>query len=298
MRLSLGITTALPIDQAINIVRLSEENNYYRVWVGEELQGPDIFTYVSILASNTSDIGLGTGITSLWVRNLAVIANSISGIQINSGGRFTAGLGVGGIPELQKILGEKPKETIARVRENIFLLRKIITGEKITIQSDFNDFQRYKLAFKVPSLKIYLGVRGKKMLKLAGEIADGVIFSGPLKPLINDVRIVEKSAKKNGRNPNEIIKVLWNPFVLSEKNEAINLARDVVSVMLGSMPKRSNELVVEREILDLCIYGNKEEIMRKISDLKSIGFNELALGPPYGKNPSKVIESFGRRNQD
>ena len=53
MRLSLGITTALPIDQAINIVRLSEENNYYRVWVGEELQGPDIFTYVSILASNT-----------------------------------------------------------------------------------------------------------------------------------------------------------------------------------------------------------------------------------------------------
>ena len=109
---------------------------------------------------------------------------------------------------------------------------------------------------------------------------------------------MKNQQKKNGRNPNEIYKVLWNPFVLSEKNEAINLARDVVSVMLGSMPNRSNERVVEREIVDLCIYGNKEEIMRKISDLESIGFNELVLGPPYGKNPGKVIESFGRRNQD
>jgi len=296
MRLSLGVTTSMPIEDGIDLARLAEAGGYHRVWVGEDLQGGDVFSYLSVLTCKTSSIGLGTGITSPWVRNLGVIANSSAGIQALSGGRFILGLGVGGLPELLKVTGSKPRKTVVRMREAVLLLRRIFNGEEVTCRGEFSDLQGYELAFEVPSPKIYFGVRGIRMLKLAGEVADGVIFSGPLKSLARDVKILEEAAEEKGRNPDEIDRVLWNPFVLAEKPADLDLARDVVSVMLGSMPLSTQDLG-GRGIEELCVYGSKREIMKKLPEYEALGFHELVIGPPYGRDPRDVVASFGSRKR-
>jgi 5,10-methylenetetrahydromethanopterin reductase len=293
MRLSLGVTTSMPVEDSIYLARLAETGDYHRVWVGEDLQGKDVFSYLSVLACKTRSIGLGTGITSPWVRNLGVIANSAAGIQALSGERFILGLGVGGLPELLRLTGSKPRKTVARMNEIVRLLRRIFKGVEVTHHGDFNSLRGYELAFEVSSPKIYFGVRGPMMLKLAGEVADGVIFSGPLKFITRDVKIMEEAAEEKGRNPGEIDRVLWNPFILTENSEDLDLARDVVSVILGSMPHSAHEFPGGGKIEELCVYGSKREIMKKLSEYEALGFRELVIGPPYGRNPGDVVASFG-----
>lgn len=302
MRLSLGVTTSMPVKEGIALARLAEAKGYHRVWIGEDLQGEDVFSYLSVIAGKTGSIGLGTGITSPWVRNLGVIANSSAGIQALSGGRFILGLGVGGLPELLKITGSKPRNTVARMREAVLLLRRLFNGEEVTYRGAFSSLRGYGLAYEVSPPKIYLGVRGPRMLELAGEIADGVIFSGPLKSIARDVKILEEAAEEKSRNPEGIDRVLWNPFVLAEKPEDLNLTSDMVSVMLGSMPPCALKLtgggaINIEAIEELCIYGNKEEIMRKLPEYEALGLHELVVGPPYGRNPRKAVASFGSREK-
>lgn len=297
MRLSLGVTTSMSVKDGTALARLAEAKGYHRVWVGEDLQGRDVFSYLSVLACKTSSIGLGTGITSPWVRSLGVIANSSAGIQALSGDRFVLGMGVGGLPELLKITGAKPRRTVARMREAVLLLRRIFKVEKVTHRGAFSSLRGYELAYEVSSPRIYFGVRGPRMLELAGEIADGVIFSGPLKAIARDVKIMEEAAEEEGRSPGEIDRVLWNPFVLVEKPEDLALARDVVSVMLGSLLPSSHELTEGREIEELCIYGSKREIMKNMHEYEALGLHELVVGPPYGRNPRKAVASFGGREK-
>ncbi|HDH28347.1 MAG TPA: LLM class flavin-dependent oxidoreductase, partial [Euryarchaeota archaeon] len=70
MRLSLGLVTAMTIRKSIALAKAAEDAGYHRIWVGEDIFHREIFTYLSVLALNTKSIGLGTGITSTYVRNL------------------------------------------------------------------------------------------------------------------------------------------------------------------------------------------------------------------------------------
>lgn len=179
MRLSLGVTTSMPLKESLPLVRLAEERGYSRLWVGEDHDGRDIFAYLSVMALQTEKINLGTGITSPWVRNIAVIANSTAGLQALSKGRFILGLGVGGIPEVTDVIGSRPRRVVSGMKEAIISLRRALKGEEFSLNTPFIHIQGYSLAVTVDSPKIYLGVRGSQMLALAGEVADGVILSGP-----------------------------------------------------------------------------------------------------------------------
>lgn len=275
----------MPLRESLALARLAEEKGYHRLWVGEDLSGGDVFAYLSVLACRTSRIKLATGITSPWVRNLGVIANSAAGIQGLSGGRFSLGLGVGGLPELIKITGSEPRRVVARMREAVSLLRRIFKGKEVTYKGRFSSLRSYALALEVQPPRIYLGVRGPKLLALAGEMADGVIFSGPRRYLEEAMKIVDAAAAENGRDPGDIERVLWNAFVLTTGRDDLKLAKETVRAMLGSMPSYALE--------ELCIYGSREEILRSLKAYASMGFSEVIVGPPYGRNAPRVIATMG-----
>jgi 5,10-methylenetetrahydromethanopterin reductase len=297
MRLSLGVTTSMPLKESLPLVRLAEERGYSRLWVGEDHDGRDIFAYLSVMALQTEKINLGTGITSPWVRNIAVIANSTAGLQALSKGRFILGLGVGGIPEVTDVIGSRPRRVVSGMKEAIISLRRALKGEEFSLNTPFIHIQGYSLAVTVDSPKIYLGVRGSQMLALAGEVADGVILSGPTTYLEEAMKIVDTAAKIRGRDPGEVDRVVWNPFILVEKKEDINLAWSMVKIMLPSMPsmalKQVKGLRREEVLQKLCIYGRLEEIAEQLSEYSSMGFSEVIVGPPYGRDPEKILQVLG-----
>jgi alkanesulfonate monooxygenase SsuD/methylene tetrahydromethanopterin reductase-like flavin-dependent oxidoreductase (luciferase family) len=179
-----------------------------------------------------------------------------------SGGRFTFGLGVGGLPEVKRLTEERPKKPVKVLERAVLSLKE-------------------KLGFEV-----YLGVRGPRMLGLAGRVADGVILSGPKGYIEKAIEIVDDSS--NGR---DVRKVLWNAFYLGEDPKLVS---KVTSVMLESMPGFALQYMEKGKAEEeLCIYGSKERILEEIGVYEKMGVDEFVVGPPYGRDPLKVIVELG-----
>ncbi len=127
-----------------------------------------------------------------------------------------------------------------------------------------------------------MGVRGPKMLKLAGRIADGVILSGPKRYIEKAVEIVESASEDR-----IVKKVLWNAFYLGDNPELVS---QITSVMMESMPAFAiKQMESEGSRDELCITGSVEDVKGEIDLYKEIGIDEFVVGPPYGDNPLNVL---------
>lgn len=95
------------------------------------------FTYLSCIAVNVSNAGLATGITSPYARRIAMMASNALALQKISGGKFTLGLGVGGIPESKKFLGGEPKKPVSVMRDAVLFVRRLFKGEAVVYKGGF-----------------------------------------------------------------------------------------------------------------------------------------------------------------
>lgn len=318
MRISLGLTTSMPIEKGRKYAEIADKIGLYRVLVGEDILSREIFTYLTIVALQTKQLKLGTGITSPFVRNIAVIASSSIGLQRMTGNRFDLGIGPGGISEVERFTGQKPVGAVAVLSETTLLLKKIFKGETVRYGGVKAELKGFGLNVKdVLPPKIYFGVRGEKLLSLAGRISDGVIFSGPKDYLLRARRIVTKEAAKAGRKEDEVDKLVWNCFVNVKNKKDVGLARLVVATIASSLPEKEVErqdsadeivrirnafsrgnheeavrYVTDDMLANFCFAGSLDDIMEEVGRLERAGFDEFIVGPPFGSEPVETIKAL------
>ena len=119
---------------------------------------------------------LGTAIVPVFTRPPALIAMSAATVQQLSGGRLILGLGTSSPVIVQQWMGVPFEHPVTRVRETVAAIRSAFSREKVTLKGktvQVNGFRMNVTLDKPPP--IYLGAQGEKMLRLVGEIADGLI---------------------------------------------------------------------------------------------------------------------------
>jgi alkanesulfonate monooxygenase SsuD/methylene tetrahydromethanopterin reductase-like flavin-dependent oxidoreductase (luciferase family) len=109
-----------------------------------------------MLSVATERINLGTAISNIYLRHVAEYASTAAAIEEVSGGRFRFGLGVSHAP-MHKATGTKTGKPLADMRDFVERLRRV------------------RRVGELPPL-IVAGMR-KRMVHLAGEIGDGLIFA-------------------------------------------------------------------------------------------------------------------------
>jgi alkanesulfonate monooxygenase SsuD/methylene tetrahydromethanopterin reductase-like flavin-dependent oxidoreductase (luciferase family) len=320
LRISLGLTTSMPIEESRKYAEIADKIGFYRVLVGEDILSREVFTYLTIVALKTKRVRLATGITSPYVRNIAVIASNSIGLQHITGNRFDLGIGPGGISEVERFTGQKPIHAVAVLKETTFLLRKIFNGETVRYRGVKAKLEGFRLNVKgaVPP-KIYFGVRGEKLLSLAGRISDGVILSGPKDYLLRAKKIVNQAAAKAGRAEDDVNKLIWNCFINVKSEKDVELAKLVAATIASSLPekevekqdsadeilrikndfKKGNYEEASRRVTDdmlanFCFAGSLDEIMEEAEKLGKAGFNEFVVGPPFGSKPAETIKAVER----
>ncbi len=84
--------------------RAAQDSGLHSLWVQEQLLGRDPsiepVVHLAHAAAATSTILLGTAVVVVPVRNLVVLAKQLASVDILSGGRLVAGLGLGDMPAL------------------------------------------------------------------------------------------------------------------------------------------------------------------------------------------------------
>jgi probable F420-dependent oxidoreductase len=202
--MKLGIT--LPFEPFINphvveLARHAERLGYTDAWSYESF-GPDAFAPLAAAAVAAPKLRLGSAIVPVFTRPPALIAMSAATVQQISGGRFVLGLGISTAPIVERWMGVPYRNPHTRLRETVAALRAILRGEKVTMSGKTVklDGFRLDLALETPP-PIYIAGQGEKMLRVAGEIGDGLVtnFIRPqaLPAMLAHVRTGAQAAGRN-----------------------------------------------------------------------------------------------------
>ena len=100
--------------------RRAEELGFAGVFIPESFN--DSLAYAQAVASATSRIKVGTGITNIYLRHPTLLAQQAAAVQEFSAGRLLLGLGVGHRP-VNASLGIDMGDPLERTREVVGVLR-------------------------------------------------------------------------------------------------------------------------------------------------------------------------------
>ncbi len=168
--------TALPASLAIDFAGRAESAGFRNVWF-PEITFADSFGPATAAALHTSRVGIGTGVVGVWSRSAVTMALQGATLHQLSGGRLLLGLGVQARGYVEGWHGQRYERPIRAMREYVTILRRALAGEAVTFEGEVFSVRNFQLMVPPPErpVRIYVAAIGPQMLRLAGELADGVI---------------------------------------------------------------------------------------------------------------------------
>lgn len=206
----------LPWSDFSAIVRAAETAGYHALFL-PEIAGRDALVSLGALAGETRDLLLGTGVLPMRSRTPMLTAMGAATVHERSGGRLLLGLGTGAVR----------RGALEELRELVGTLRSLFRGETAE-----RDGRPMRLALapsgKVP---IWISALGPKAMRLAGEVADGVLLNWcPPEGVAFARERIAEGAEAAGRGPEEVGVAVYVRSWVGEDDEA---AMTVLSASAG-----------------------------------------------------------------
>jgi probable F420-dependent oxidoreductase len=181
---ALGVTfasvQALGPAAAIDVARTAEAHGYSSFWTAE-VTGPEAMATLGAASIAAPSLDLGTGVLALQLRTPPLLAMAAATLQAMAPERHIfVGIGISSPVVADRWhgagYGERP---IAQVREFVTLLRACLSGERVDFAGDFYRVKGFRLGVRLGERRpvIVIGALNEGMLRLAGEIADGVLLN-------------------------------------------------------------------------------------------------------------------------
>jgi F420-dependent oxidoreductase-like protein len=169
------ISVGRELGTAIERVKLAESLDYESVYV-THIAARDPFAVLAAYAASTESIRLGTGVTPIYARTPVAAAQTAATIDEYSGGRMVLGLGVSHRPVVEGWYGQTIDRPVREMREYLGIVRAIFRGDDPPPSDKWPTGFRFMGYEARPDLPIYIAGLSPAMLRLAGELADGVIL--------------------------------------------------------------------------------------------------------------------------
>jgi alkanesulfonate monooxygenase SsuD/methylene tetrahydromethanopterin reductase-like flavin-dependent oxidoreductase (luciferase family) len=163
------------LETALQRVELAERLGYESAYV-THIAARDSITLLMAYASRSERLRLGTGVTPIYSRTPATAAMSFATLDEFCGGRAIAGFGVSHRPAVEAWYGQTIDKPLQEMREYVEIVRAIFRGEPPPQGDKFRSHFQFMNLEPRPDIPIYLAGLAPGMLRLAGEIADGVVL--------------------------------------------------------------------------------------------------------------------------
>ncbi len=311
-----------PVEKIAALAKQAEDAAFKYCWITDHYNNRNVYSFLTAIARETSQIQLGPGVTNPYLIHPAVTASAIASIDEISGGRAILGISAGDKTVLSS-LGIGFDRPLTTVSESVEIIKGLLNGERVNFEGKIFKLKGAKLNFKPKrKIPIYLGAQGPEMLKLASKISDGVLINAS-HPSDMDFAIscIKKGAEEVGRKLEEIDITAYTSFSVSDTEiNAKNAARPVVAFIVASSPSKVLEKheISDEEALKIrnaiasgkigdaiagvndkmldafSICGTPNSCIERINKISKIGVTQLVVGSPIGPEPSDSIEMIRR----
>ncbi|MPZ27919.1 MAG: LLM class flavin-dependent oxidoreductase [Micromonosporaceae bacterium] len=178
MRIGLLISGMRPPREAVAVARDAERAGVADLWISEDYFERGAFTVATAVATGTDRARVGIGVVNPFTRHPLVTAMEFATLDELSGGRAVLGLGASNRVWIEDRCGIPFTAPLAAVREATAVIRAALAGERVTTAGrHFRTDARLSFPAARPDPPIHLGTKGRRGLRLAGEVADGVLLS-------------------------------------------------------------------------------------------------------------------------
>jgi alkanesulfonate monooxygenase SsuD/methylene tetrahydromethanopterin reductase-like flavin-dependent oxidoreductase (luciferase family) len=231
------ISAGRSLDRALDRVRLADRLGFDTTYV-THIAARDSVTLLAPYASVSERIRLGTGVVPIFSRTPAAMAQSAATVDEFSGGRMVLGLGVSHQVTVENWYGTRIEKPVTQMREYALTVRAIFRGEDPP-EGDFFATRFRCMGFEPrPEIPIKIAALSPRMIRLAAEIADGVMLwlCGPT--YIREVVVPELRAAREaaGKDMDGFDVVAAVPVALTGDTEAAKAAIRQDLIPYASLP--------------------------------------------------------------
>jgi len=220
----------------VEFARAGRDLGFERLWIPDQTYHVDPFVLLAHVAAEVPGLELGLAVTNPYTRHPVQIARAAASVAEISGGRFLLGLGAGNRKHVIERLGLDGSRAAERVREAAILIRRLLRGETVTHTGHWT-LQAIRLeregAVEVP---ILIGTRNPRMLRIAGQVGDGVLMESLVSPGAQAYGFeeVRAGAAAVGRTPQRFEVVAWQSVTITDDRSAgVDAMRPWVAYLLG-----------------------------------------------------------------
>jgi len=210
--LDFGITLKpdMPVERIVSLTRRAEAAGFGYGWIFDShVLWKEPYPLLTLMAASTERMRLGTCVTNPAVRDPTVTASLLATLNLISKGRMQLGIGRG--DSSRRVLGKKPT-TADHLAESVQVIRKLMAGEKVDYEG-----RPAQLTWATGAPPVWIAGYGPKVLRLAGQIGDGVILQFADPDLISwCVGFVREGALAAGRDPASIEVMAAAPAWMSD----------------------------------------------------------------------------------
>ena len=257
----------------------AEQAGFSTAWVPHIPWSFDALTALTIAASVTEHIELGTAVVPTYSRHPLSMAQQALSTQAASGDRLALGIGPSHAVVVEKMYGLSYDAPIRHVREYVEVLNQALGGAE---QVDFDgDLYSVHAPLRVPDaapVPILLAALAPLMLRLAGERTAGTItWMGDERAHAEHVvPRVSAAAASAGRPAPRVVAGL--PIAVhDDTTEARERAARIFAVYTHiATYQRILDRGEASEPADVCIIGDEATVERRLRSYADAGVTDLA----------------------
>jgi 5,10-methylenetetrahydromethanopterin reductase len=162
---------------ALAMAKAADEAGFDGLWFAENAFGRGILPLAAACAVATRRVSIGAGVFNPFSRHPTLMAMEIAALDEMSGGRVSLSVG-SGIAAAVRQMGLDADRPVPALRDALRIVRGLLAGERVAYAGKVFSAAGVKLDVEPRgAIPIFLAGRGPLTLRLAGELADGLVIS-------------------------------------------------------------------------------------------------------------------------
>ena len=305
MRIAIRLSSNLPAGTLMDAVRLADNRGIERCWFSDNPYERSALITISAAAQAVRTMSLGAGVVSARARHPVILAQDAAAVASYCRTPFTLGIGAG-VESHRRELALPAENNVQLLSSRIGYVRKLLAGEPVSLAD--SGARPVLLATAPQDVPIFLGGHGPRLLELASQAADGVIFSmgATVRYLSAAAALTERASRQ--REPaaaqfDRVAYVLFGGF--GERADLALRLRPVMSYYLRARASNRHALdlfgesaagstihelvrrldagaapeqVISDNVIDeVAIWGSMPDALARLAELRDAGVTEVAL---------------------